>query len=47
MPQFLDAAAPDFEPRFRAFLARTREADADLDAEVAAILAEEIGRAHV
>ena len=30
MPQFLDAAAPDFEPRFRAFLAEAREADADM-----------------
>lgn len=40
MPQFLATADPDFEPRFAALLARKREADADVDASVAAIIAE-------
>ena len=40
MPQFLATTDPDFEPRFAALLAQKREADADVDAAVAAILAE-------
>lgn len=44
MPQFLDASAADFEPRFNAFLAEKREADADVDADVAAILADVAAR---
>jgi histidinol dehydrogenase len=40
MPQFLTTREPDFESRFRAFLGTKREADADVDAEVAAILAD-------
>ena len=44
MPQFLDTSDPDFEPRFAALLARKREADAEVDAEVAAILADVAAR---
>lgn len=40
MPLFLDTTDPDFEARFAAFLGAKREADADVDAEAAAILAE-------
>ena len=44
MPQFLDTRDPDFEPRFAALLAQKREADAEVDAEVAAILADVAAR---
>ncbi len=44
MPQFLSTRDPDFEACFRAFLGTKREADADLDAEVAAILADVAAR---
>jgi len=40
MPIRLDARAPDFAGRFRAFLATKREAAADVEAAVRAILAE-------
>ena len=40
MPIRLDARAPDFAERFRAFLATKREAAADVEAVVRAILAE-------
>ena len=40
MPQFLDTKDPDFEPRLAALLAQKRESDPDVDAEVAAILAD-------
>jgi histidinol dehydrogenase len=40
MPAFLDTREPDFEPRFERLLAAKREADADVDAEVAVILAD-------
>lgn len=40
MPLFLDTTDPDFEARFAALLGAKREADADVDAEAAAILAE-------
>jgi histidinol dehydrogenase len=40
VPQLLDTADPGFVPRFRALLAAKRETDADLDAEVARIIAE-------
>jgi histidinol dehydrogenase len=44
MPQFLDAADPDFESRFAALLGQKREADADVDAAVAKIIAEVAAR---
>ena len=44
MPQFLATTDPDFEPRFAALLAQKREADADVDAAVAAILADVAAR---
>jgi histidinol dehydrogenase len=40
MPLRLDTAEPDFPARFAAFLERKRAAEADLDAEVAAIISE-------
>ena len=40
MPQLLDTRDPDFERRFAAMLEEKREADAGVDAEVAAILGE-------
>ena len=40
MPQFLDSSDPDFDTRFNAFLSSKREADVDVDADVAAIIAE-------
>jgi histidinol dehydrogenase len=44
MPVFLDTSEPDFEPRFAALLDQKREADADVDAAVAAILADVAAR---
>ncbi len=44
MPQFLDTADPDFAARFAALLAQKRESDADVDADVAAILADVAAR---
>jgi histidinol dehydrogenase len=44
MPQSLSTRDPDFEPRFRALLAAKREVDSDVDAEVAAILADVAAR---
>ena len=44
MPQFLDTREPDFEPRFAALLAQKRETDAQVGAEVAAILADVAAR---
>jgi histidinol dehydrogenase len=44
MPQFLDTSDPDFEPRFAALLARKLETGAEIDAEVAAILADVAAR---
>jgi histidinol dehydrogenase len=44
MPQFLATTDPDFEPRFAALLAQKREADADVDADVAAIVGEVAAR---
>jgi len=44
MPQFLATTDPDFEPRFAALLGQKREADADVDADVAAILADVAAR---
>jgi histidinol dehydrogenase len=44
MPQFLATTDPDFAPRFAALLARKREAEADVDAAAAAILAEVAAR---
>jgi histidinol dehydrogenase len=44
MPVFLDTREPDFERRFAAFLVRKREAEADVDADVAAILADVAAR---
>ncbi len=44
MPQFLDTTDSDFEPRFAALLARKRESAPDVDAEVAAILADVAAR---
>ena len=38
MPVFLDARAPDFEPRFQALLSAKREDAPDVDAAVAAII---------
>ena len=43
MPIRLDARAPDFAERFRAFLATKREAAADVEEVVRAILAD-VGR---
>ncbi len=40
MPLFLDTTEPEFEARFAAFLGTKREAEAGVDAEVAAIIAE-------
>ncbi|MCB1347710.1 MAG: histidinol dehydrogenase [Maritimibacter sp.] len=40
MPQFLDTTAPDFEARFTALLGMKREDAPDVDAAVAAIIAE-------
>src|SRR4029450_116159 len=40
MPLRLDSRAPDFAARFRAFLATKREASADVEAAVRAIIAE-------
>lgn len=40
MPHFLATSDPDFADQFGAFLARKREADADVDADVAAIIAD-------
>ena len=40
MPIRLDSRAPDFATRFRAFLATKREASADVEAAVRAIIAE-------
>ena len=40
MPVFLDTSAADFEPAFRALLSAKREDAADVDATVAAILAD-------
>ena len=44
MPIRLDARAPDFAERFRTFLATKREAAADVDAAVRAIIADVAGR---
>lgn len=44
MPQLLDTADPGFERRFQALLAAKRETDADLDAEVARIIADVAAR---
>ncbi|MBA3324599.1 MAG: histidinol dehydrogenase [Rhodobacteraceae bacterium] len=44
MPVFLSTADPGFEQHFAAFLAARRETDADIDAEVAAIIAEVAAR---
>jgi histidinol dehydrogenase len=44
MPTRLDARAPDFPERFRAFLATKREAAADVDAAVRAIVADVAAR---
>ena len=44
MPQFLSTAEDGFESRFAAFLGAKREADADVDADVAAILADVAAR---
>lgn len=40
MPQFLATSDPDFAEAFAALLARKREADADVDADVAGIIAD-------
>jgi histidinol dehydrogenase len=40
MPDFLATTDPDFEPRFAAFLARSRAADEDVDQVVAQIIAD-------
>ncbi|PSL18625.1 histidinol dehydrogenase [Shimia abyssi] len=40
MPQFLNAADPDFEPRFAALLGAKREDSPDVDAVVAGIIAD-------
>jgi histidinol dehydrogenase len=44
MPAFLNTRDSDFEPRFARLLAAKREADADVDAEVAAIMADVAAR---
>jgi histidinol dehydrogenase len=44
MPGFLDTRELDFEPRFARLLAAKREADADVDAEAAAILTDVAAR---
>ena len=44
MPAFLDTREPDFERRFAALLAQKREAESDVDADVAAILADVAAR---
>src|SRR5262245_9358957 len=47
MPIRLDARAPDFAERFRAFLATKREAAADVEIAVRAIIADVIARGDV
>jgi histidinol dehydrogenase len=44
MPQFLATRDPDFPARFAALLAQKREADADVDADVARIIADVAAR---
>src|ERR671924_2383772 len=44
MPIRLDRRAPDFDERFRAFLAAKREASADVEAAVRAIIADVAAR---
>jgi histidinol dehydrogenase len=44
MPQFLDTTDPDFAPHFAALLAQKREAYAEVDAAVAAILSDVAAR---
>ena len=44
MPIRLDCRAPDFTERFRAFLATKREASAEVDAVVRAIIADVAAR---
>src|ERR1700745_4301689 len=44
MPLRLDSRAPDFAERFRAFLATKREASADVEAAVRAIIADVAAR---
>lgn len=44
MPQRLSTADPDFEPRFRAFLALKREVSPDVDAAVRDIVADVVAR---
>ena len=44
MPIRLDSRAPDFAARFRAFLATKREAAADVEAAVRAIMADVAAR---
>ena len=44
MPIRLDSRAPDFSERFRAFLATKREASADVEAAVRAIIADVAAR---
>ena len=44
MPIRLDRRAPDFSERFRAFLATKREASADVEAVVRAIIADVAAR---
>ena len=44
MPIRLDSRAPDFAARFRAFLATKREASADVEAAVRAIIADVVAR---
>ena len=44
MPIRLDSRAPDFAARFRAFLATKREASADVEAAVRAIIADVAAR---
>ena len=46
MPQFLATTDADFAPRFDALLAQKREAEAEVDTAVAAILADERGSAR-
>ena len=45
MPIRLDSRAPDFSERFRAFLATKREAAADVEAAVRAIIANVVAAA--
>ncbi|MBB5224171.1 histidinol dehydrogenase [Amaricoccus macauensis] len=44
MPQYLATSDPDFSARFTALLAQKREADADVDADVARIIADVVER---